>query len=418
MPVRSLPLRRVGGQCPEPCQRTRHATRRPTAERTRKPSEPGRGATIRRTDPLVAFGPVGASRRFLARPRPDHRRGGRSGGSGTSAAVVESRAPRARSSPTRSSTTCRPVWSPTATGSSTRSGTLPRSRRPRTGSSRPRCTRRCTPCSSRSRRGSGSTACSRSASSPRSSAPAPCSCSGCSAVASPATAWACIAALLAAVSPALWVNDTVLGLETLYGFLWSLALLALYRFWRHPGVWPLLGMAVALSLASLTRSGGDPALRPRRASPRCCSSPGSRGRAGSSSSARSRWSRSSIIGPWVVRNLTTFDEPTVLGTGFGWVLAYGNCDATYSGPLLGYWSDGCAPKDYPPGLEESRVDLIARKEAVKLHRAPPEPRPAGRGGPRRAGLGRVPAHAERAAQRVLRAARGTSPAGPCSSATT
>ena len=23
-----------------------------------------------------------------------------------------------------------------------------------------------------------------------------------------------------------------------------------------------------------------------------------------------------VMGPWVVRNLTTFDEPTVLGTGF------------------------------------------------------------------------------------------------------
>ena len=45
-----------------------------------------------------------------------------------------------------------------------------------------------------------------------------------------------------------------------------------------------------------------------------------------------------IIGPWVVRNLTTFEKPSLLGTGFGWVLAYGNCDATFSGPharLLG-----------------------------------------------------------------------------------
>jgi hypothetical protein len=66
----------------------------------------------------------------------------------------------------------------------------------------------------------------------------------------------------------------------------------------------------------------------------------------------------------VVRNLTTFDEPTVLGTGFGWVLAYGNCDTTYSGPLLGYWSDQCALKDYPPHLEESRVDLLARHQAT------------------------------------------------------
>jgi len=72
-----------------------------------------------------------------------------------------------------------------------------------------------------------------------------------------------------------------------------------------------------------------------------------------------------LMGPWVVRNLTTFDEPTVLGTGFGWVLAYGNCDATYSGELLGYWSDNCALKDYPPHLEESRIDLRARRQATE-----------------------------------------------------
>jgi uncharacterized membrane protein len=40
-----------------------------------------------------------------------------------------------------------------------------------------------------------------------------------------------IAALVAAVYPVLWVNDAMLGLETLYGFLVILALLAFYRLW-------------------------------------------------------------------------------------------------------------------------------------------------------------------------------------------
>ena len=46
------------------------------------------------------------------------------------------------------------------------------------------------------------------------------------------------AALLGAVSPALWVNDAVLGLETLYSFLVVCALLAVYRFWRAPAMRP------------------------------------------------------------------------------------------------------------------------------------------------------------------------------------
>ena len=165
-----------------------------------------------------------------------------------------------------------------------------------------------------------------------------------------------IGAVLAAVSPALWVNDAVLGLETLYGFLVVCALLAVYRFWRAPAMGPAIGIAVSLALASLTRSEGTilfvlmavptvllvPALTVRR---RC------------QFLGVMALVALIVMGPWVVRNLATFDEPTVLGTGFGWVLAYGNCDATYSGPLLGYWSDSCALQDYPPHLEESRARI-------------------------------------------------------------
>jgi len=172
-----------------------------------------------------------------------------------------------------------------------------------------------------------------------------------------------IAAALAAVSPALWVNDSVLGLETLYSFLLVLALLFLYRFWRAPSAWLAAGMAAALAVAALTRSEGA-LLFVLLAVPTVLLVP-----------AVTRMDRVRflgvmalvalvIMGPWVVRNLTTFNEPTVLGTGFGWVLAYGNCDATYSGELLGYWSDTCALRDYPPHLEESRIDLRARRKAT------------------------------------------------------
>jgi hypothetical protein len=71
-----------------------------------------------------------------------------------------------------------------------------------------------------------------------------------------------------------------------------------------------------------------------------------------------------VVGPWVVRNLTTFEKPTVLGTGFGWVLLDGSCDVTFYGDKLGYWDDACALKDYPPHMEETLVDARARTKAV------------------------------------------------------
>ena len=54
----------------------------------------------------------------------------------------------------------------------------------------------------------------------------------------------------------------------------------------------------------------------------------------------------------------------MLGSGFGWVLLDGSCDATYYGDKLGYWDDSCALKDYPPHLEETLVDERARKKAL------------------------------------------------------
>ena len=166
-----------------------------------------------------------------------------------------------------------------------------------------------------------------------------------------------VAALLAAAYPPLWSNDAVIGLETLYCFLVVLALIAVYRFWRTPSMWGAVAIAVPLALASLTRSEGiilftllgvPTALLVRSWDW------GKRFRALGVMAVIGVL----IIGPWVVRNLTTFEERTVLGTGFGLVLAYGNCDATYSGPMLGYWENRCL-REYTPGVEESVFDKHA-----------------------------------------------------------
>jgi hypothetical protein len=61
-----------------------------------------------------------------------------------------------------------------------------------------------------------------------------------------------------------------------------------------------------------------------------------------------------VILPWWVRNITTFEKPTVLATGNGSVLQIANCDSTYSGPLLGYWDIQCAIGDRPPANAEQR----------------------------------------------------------------
>ena len=81
-----------------------------------------------------------------------------------------------------------------------------------------------------------------------------------------------VAALLAAVSPALWSNDSMLGLESLYGLLVILALLALYRLWNAPTLGTAALLALVLALATLTRSEGV-ILFVLMALPRSCSCP-------------------------------------------------------------------------------------------------------------------------------------------------
>jgi len=71
-----------------------------------------------------------------------------------------------------------------------------------------------------------------------------------------------------------------------------------------------------------------------------------------------------LMAPWMIRNATTFEEPSppYLATGSGRVLAFGNCDETYSGRFLGYWNIDCAPSEFSG--DESEIDTIHREKAT------------------------------------------------------
>ena len=170
-----------------------------------------------------------------------------------------------------------------------------------------------------------------------------------------------IAAGIAAVSPALWVNDAVIGLETLYAFLVVLALIATYRFWNRPTLPNALLLGLWLALATITRSEGL-ILAVLIAIPTVVLVRGVDTRRKLQFLGAIAAVGLVVVGPWVVRNLTTFERTTTLGNGFGGVLAYGNCDATYGGPMLGFWDDSCSLKGYPKFQEESVVDMHARQQ--------------------------------------------------------
>ncbi len=213
-----------------------------------------------------------------------------------------------------------------------------------------------------------------------------------------------LAAVLAAAYPPLWSNDSVIGLETLYCFLVILGLLAFYRFWRAPSMWWAAAVAACIALAALTRSEGV-ILLALLAVPTALAAPGWDWRKRFQALGVMALVTVVVMGPWVIRNLTTFEEPTTLGTGFGLVLAYGNCDATYHGAKLGYWDDSCSLKDYSPKLEETVVDKLARRRASTTSR------PTSRGSRSCSPLGRAGSGKHSARRRTSSSTRCSSGAG-------
>jgi hypothetical protein len=72
-----------------------------------------------------------------------------------------------------------------------------------------------------------------------------------------------------------------------------------------------------------------------------------------------------VVSPWVFYNLSRFNHPVTISTGFGTTLGQANCDEAYYGPLIGYYSLRCLP-DIPKGpkLDQSDDELFVRKKAL------------------------------------------------------
>jgi 4-amino-4-deoxy-L-arabinose transferase-like glycosyltransferase len=138
------------------------------------------------------------------------------------------------------------------------------------------------------------------------------------------------AAGIASVYGPLVVNDSLMMSESLYGLLLALVLLASLRYLDEPAAGPAVLLGLAIAGAALTRSEAlafVPLLaplwlvRPRRL-----------GHAGLTCLVVIV-----CVAPWAIRNSLTFDEPVLLTTGDGSVLAGANLPSTYRGDLLGAW---------------------------------------------------------------------------------
>ena len=200
---------------------------------------------------------------------------------------------------------------------------------------------------------------------------------------------ALLAALFAALYPNLWINDGLILSESMFvplvaGLIWATYLLLDRHDLRSAA---LVGLIVGLSC--LTRSESQlyfVTLLPlvtlwglrRKPIVRRLQLLGAAGLIGAL-----------VVSPWVIKNMTTFEHPVGLAIGAGFVLEVANCDDTYHGQLLGYWSDRCGAGWADPGTkgcvavrsdgpgagaqrgktnlvcDESVVELVKRKRATQ-----------------------------------------------------
>lgn len=167
-----------------------------------------------------------------------------------------------------------------------------------------------------------------------------------------------IAAVIAALYPALWMLDASLRSESLYLPLIAAALLLAYRLVERATPTRAALLGAVLGLAALTRGEalflvvllGVPLLPllPR----------GRRLRLAAALVAGCLV----LVGPWLARNWITFDQPTSISTNEGGLFAGANCDAAYYSPLIGTWA--CFPiKDPAWGDNEAVISGHLRSRA-------------------------------------------------------
>jgi 4-amino-4-deoxy-L-arabinose transferase-like glycosyltransferase len=175
-----------------------------------------------------------------------------------------------------------------------------------------------------------------------------------------------LAALAGAIYPNLWINDGMLMSETMFVFFIALALLCAYRYWDAPSLKRALILSVTMTLAVMTRSEGL-LLLPLVVAPVIAFTKGWDWGRRLRTLAAAALASFLMIAPWVGYNFSRFENHVYLAAGDGYVLGVGNCELTYSGPFLGYWTPGCilgpGRKDPPKGSDMSQKSAFYREQA-------------------------------------------------------
>ena len=170
-----------------------------------------------------------------------------------------------------------------------------------------------------------------------------------------------VAAGVGAVYPQLWINDGMLLSETTAIFTTALTLWFAYGFVKQSTMRNavLLGLATALCALSRTEMA---LLFVVLVLPLVVLALDLAARERAKLLAVSWLVGALVIAPWIVFNLTRFEEPTFMTSGTGSALSAASCDEAYYGKNIGYYAS-CFQGPWIKG-DESERDVEPRRQAI------------------------------------------------------
>jgi 4-amino-4-deoxy-L-arabinose transferase-like glycosyltransferase len=175
-----------------------------------------------------------------------------------------------------------------------------------------------------------------------------------------------LAAGLAAVYPNLWINDGLVMSETLATLAVALAILFAYKFIRSPRLATAGWLGAACGLAMLARAELG-LLLPLMVLPVALflrSYPLKRQVGLFLVACLAAFA---LVSPWLVANLTRFDEPVLFSTNDGLTICGANLHRTYYGEGTGLWALDCAGLPVPKG-DRSVVSNALRRDGLHFIR--------------------------------------------------
>jgi 4-amino-4-deoxy-L-arabinose transferase-like glycosyltransferase len=175
-----------------------------------------------------------------------------------------------------------------------------------------------------------------------------------------------IAAGIAAVYPNLWINDGLVMSETLATLAVALAILLTYRFIRAPRWSTAAWVGAACGVAMLARAELG-LLLPLMVLPAALFLKQFPVKRQLGLFVLACVAAFAVVSPWLIANLTRFDEPVLFSTNDGLTICGANLQRTYYGEGTGVWALDCAAFPTPKG-DRSVVSNSLRSDGLHFIR--------------------------------------------------